>query len=160
MEDVAIAAGVGKGTIYRYFSTKDDLFVQAVIWASDRAIAHLRAHLERAADTRGKLREAIRHTLRYFKENDALFHMLHHDKVNHTCKDKETIDRKRDEIRGVMETLITDGIAEGAFRPVDAHFCAAVLWGILRTAKSWFGDMELSELTDRIASLFLEGVEA
>src|SRR5258708_7744128 len=43
VEDVAVAAGVGKGTLYLYFPTKEQLFYATILEALDVLIAELRA---------------------------------------------------------------------------------------------------------------------
>jgi TetR/AcrR family fatty acid metabolism transcriptional regulator len=160
MEEVAMVAGVGKGTLYRYFRTKDDLFVQTVLWATDRAIEHLRSHLAKATGTQTKLREVIWHMQEYFRENDALFHILHHDKVNHSCALKEEIHEKRARLRHLTEEMIAEGVASGTFRQVDPGFCATILWGMLRTTRHWFSDHDPATVTEQVADLFLKGVQS
>src|SRR4051812_30091416 len=46
LQDVANALGVGKGTLYRYFPTKQEMFQAAV----DRVIAGMRKAIDQAAD--------------------------------------------------------------------------------------------------------------
>lgn len=46
LDEVAVAAGVGKATIYRFFQDKSDLFVHCVLDAVVRATAPLRKTLE------------------------------------------------------------------------------------------------------------------
>ncbi len=160
MEDVAQLAGVGKGTLYRYFKTKDDLFVQTVLWATDRSIEHMRSHVEKAEGTRAELRQLIWHLLHFFRQNDSLFHVLHHHKVYHACHAKEMVHERRSQLRGLIETVVANGVERGDFRHIDPHFGASILWGMLRTSMHWFGDHEPRDLVDRIENIFLEGVQS
>ena len=41
IDDIAADAGIGKGTIYRYFETKDDLYFNAVLHVLDTLKAAL-----------------------------------------------------------------------------------------------------------------------
>src|SRR5712671_3722075 len=43
VDDVAAAAGVGKGTLYLYFPTKEQLFYATILEAMDVLIAEVRA---------------------------------------------------------------------------------------------------------------------
>ena len=45
IDDIASDAGIGKGTIYRYFETKDDLYFNAVLHVLDTLTAALDASL-------------------------------------------------------------------------------------------------------------------
>ena len=53
MEDIATAAGVGKGTIYRYFSDKEDLYLALL----ERASKQMHERLTRSVGNRPRPRE-------------------------------------------------------------------------------------------------------
>src|SRR5262249_51213511 len=55
MEDIAAAAGVGKGTIYRYFPDKDELYQALLAQAAEQICCRLREATARAADPRARL---------------------------------------------------------------------------------------------------------
>src|SRR5438046_1732663 len=49
MEDVAASAGVGKGTLYRYFQDKEDLYIALLVSAIERFCQEMNAALKEAA---------------------------------------------------------------------------------------------------------------
>ena len=68
MEEVALRAGVGKGTLYRYFPTKDKLYVSTIVIGWDR----LREELEKqkvAVSVRGTAVRVAPHV--YNDEHDV-----------------------------------------------------------------------------------------
>lgn len=56
IEDVAAAAGIGKGSVYLHFGSKDELFGAVVRTVSDRMLYALIAAVRRARSTAGKVR--------------------------------------------------------------------------------------------------------
>ena len=160
MEDISAEAGVGKGTLYRYFKTKDDLFVESVFWAAGNTIDHLRAHLAPTVGTERALREVVWHTLHFFKSNDSFFHMLHHHKVDHSCKAREAIHEKRGQLWHLMEEMIAAGVEAGLYREIDVHVSATMLWGMIRSSIRRLDDYDPKVLVDHISELFTKGVQA
>lgn len=79
LDDVARTARVGKGTIYRYFQNKDDLFLRVAASGHDE----LRALIERIAAEPLPFEEQLRSMLheisRLHLRKHALFRLIHHD---------------------------------------------------------------------------------
>src|SRR4051794_21692152 len=76
MDEIALVAGVGKGTLYRYFHTKEDLYLKLL----ERASEHYRARLRQAADSttgaRGRLVAVVAEVLAYFHEQPHLLELI------------------------------------------------------------------------------------
>jgi AcrR family transcriptional regulator len=49
--DVAARAGIGKGTVYEYFRSKEDLFLRLFDWYTNEAFASMLGELEQASDS-------------------------------------------------------------------------------------------------------------
>ncbi len=76
VEDVAIAAGVGKGTLYLYFPTKEQLFYATILEALDVLIAELRAAV-RAHDGEDALTAFVACMLDFFRRRRPLAMLMH-----------------------------------------------------------------------------------
>jgi TetR/AcrR family fatty acid metabolism transcriptional regulator len=78
MEDIAAAAGVGKGTLYRYFKDKEELYLALL----DQAACGLRERIEEglldACCPRAKLEALVAAILDYFDVNPYLFDLIQH----------------------------------------------------------------------------------
>src|SRR6201989_11434 len=59
VEDIAVEAGIGKGTIYLHFSSKEEVVLSHV----DRTVAQLNQHLAEIARSKIPARERIRQML-------------------------------------------------------------------------------------------------
>jgi len=159
MDDVAHGAGVGKGTLYRYFKTKEDLFVAALSHAVDVTTERLRARLEKLDDPVKQLRFACMQALRFFRENDHLFRVLHHRKALGSEEARAELDEKRRGLRHFAEHIIVEGGESGVFDVEDAGFASTILWGMIRTALRTAPDeAPLDELAGKIMDLFINGI--
>jgi len=82
VDDIAQRAGVAKGTIYLYFKTKEDIFVEMVVLKTGETLAEARDAISRVTGTWEKLRTAMRiHFANIFKHmpnvlvDEGMFHL-------------------------------------------------------------------------------------
>src|SRR5260221_14427097 len=68
MDDVAAEAGVGKGTIYRYFEDKDELYLAMLERAGDQLSERIRTGVARAATPVAKLEAFVSAIIGFFDE--------------------------------------------------------------------------------------------
>jgi len=159
MDDVARGAGVGKGTLYRYFATKEDLFVAALSHAVDVTAERLRARLEKLDDPVKQLRLACMQALHFFRGNDHLFRVLHHRKALGSEEARAELNEKRRALRLFAEGIIIEGRESGVFDVEDPGFASTILWGMIRTALRSAPDKgSLDELAGKITDLFINGI--
>lgn len=76
MQAVADAAGVGKGTVYRYFPTKEELFTQALTYNLERLKEAVEDARQRPEDPLEQLKEAFRAYLVFFEQNPDLIELF------------------------------------------------------------------------------------
>ena len=127
IRDVAAAAGVSEGALYRHYDSKD-----ALVWAlfadSFTAFARRLDALQAAANgTRAKLDAMIRGVLAFHDAEPLLFRFLLF--VQHRQLEKVTPDMPNpiDKIRGVVRA----GIAAGDIPPVDPELATAMTVGLV-----------------------------
>jgi len=159
IDEVARRAEVGKGTVYRHFETKEDLFVAVLSYAVDLATERLRAKIERASDPVEQLRVACKQALRFFRENGHLFHMLNHAKALRCARGRKDLNQKREGLRRFVEDVLVDGREERVFDLPDAAFASTILWGMIRTTlRNSPDDTPLDEMSGKIVALFTKGI--
>src|SRR5437763_305962 len=69
MQLIADALQIAKGTIYRYFTSKEDLFLKAVMRGMQRLRDDVQASGAGVADPLGRLARAIRAYLAFFRRH-------------------------------------------------------------------------------------------
>ncbi len=138
MDDIARAAGVGKSTLYHYFSSKDEIlfwiheeFIDHLIERHEKRLtAHLHASvllLEVMADIL-ELMETHRGHVRVFFE--------HHRELP-TAR-RETIRAKRNHYEAMVEDIFVSGIASGEFRDTDPKLVSLAMFGMCNWAYQWY----------------------
>lgn len=161
MDEIAERSGVGKGTLYRYFETKEDLFVAVLGYALDQTSERLRAGIEATADPVERLRAACVQALRFFRENDGLFHVLNHERALRCARGSQELEAKRKALRLFAEAMLREGRDRGVFSVDDPAFASTMLWGMVRAAlRSAPPEEPLEPIAARIVELFTRGVLA
>lgn len=124
VDEVAQAAGVGKGTVYRYFSDKEDLFFSII----DQGIDRLISAMERASKSGGSSADSLRGILEaladFVKENKPIFKLLHQVEPRQKVKRFERIHRRNKRILAITEGVIRRGMISGEFRGGNARLWA------------------------------------
>ncbi len=130
VDDIALEAGISKGTCYQYFSGKEDIFIATM----ERTLETLLAEAEAAAgDSKDALiRMGIEGLTFISKYRDLQFMFM--GVISEALGGNERLKKKAAEVFGrVAEFLARDiekGIEEGALRPVDPVTVAYALIGI------------------------------
>ena len=147
--DIAVEARIGKGTVYEYFSSKEDLFFAVFEWFQNQTekaatvrIAHLGGS---AADRLGVLNESLMGLWDQIKDVFVLTMEFWAASSSANMQDrfKAAFKQLYDNYRELVSSLIQDGINSGDFR-ADIHpeaIAAALVgtWDAL-FLQAWFDD--------------------
>ncbi len=131
IDDVAAAAGTGKGTIYRYFATKEELFFVSVLHGLDGLHENISREIERERSVRQRLAITATEILRFVWNRRDLVTLLHRDERLFARRGSEFQER-RQKIVGLVSQTIEAGITSGELRKVDAGTGAELFLGMLR----------------------------
>src|SRR4029078_7753868 len=95
IDDVAAQAGVGKGTVYRYFRTKEELYFETILQAFDELSATLAEGIEQEASPTRRLARIGRESPRFAWERLHLLSLLQGDERRFAMREAE-IRRRRE----------------------------------------------------------------
>lgn len=108
MERVAAEQGIAKGTLYLYFSSKEELFYACVDHGMSQMQASIDAAVEEAVDEPlARISGAIRAYLRFFEEHPQYAELLIQERANFRDRKRPTYFEYRDASRGRWREIYT-----------------------------------------------------
>lgn len=153
VSDVATRAGVGKGTVYLYFPSKDDLHAAAL----EASLQGLAAEVDQAAAADAPadvtLREIVLRILRFFWKRQHLLTLIQRYERRPGQRPR---DRRHRVLAAIDAVLSRHGIGRGgAARHLDASF----LLGLSRAAILDHAPADRPEVVaTRVVDLYLRGL--
>lgn len=162
MDDVARKAGVGKGTIYRYFKDKDDLFFELAMSGYDELCEMVRAEGERGGEFRSCLVSVCRSVTRFHTRRRQLIHVMQAEDRRALWQHGEarkTWHAHRMQLVASLVGILEKGRAAGDVRnDMELDVLAMFLLGMLRTRGRARGmDRHLEVDHEQVVDLFLHG---
>jgi len=159
MDDVAARADVGKGTVYRYFPTKEELYFATIFEGWDR----LGKELEAVAQQHGPLHETLKHVTRqvlsYFWHRRQFVTLVHRLENNLEGEEQADWQRRRDSIVRVFADILSKGVAAQALSNGQMRLVTEMYLGMLRSIILYRGDHDTPDTMAPLAvQLFLDGL--
>lgn len=137
LDEIRKKAGVGKGTVYRYFEDKEDLYWQVILSGFDELVASVREVGEQEQDPGRGLRTLVERMAHFFTERGALFGLMwtvrrrgsgRKRKVWHEWRSKE------DKILAVAAGFVMRGMQQGRYATeLSPAASGRLLLGMVRT---------------------------
>jgi AcrR family transcriptional regulator len=170
MAEIAAEAGVGKGTLYEYVSSKNDLFFAVFEWVAETSWTRARIGVDAlGAPASERLRALGRSLVEQWSDMDEYFGLvMEFWSASSSSELRDRFTEMFREIysgfRTIVTGLIREGMERGEFRSdADPEAVAAALvgtWDAL-ILQAWFDDtFDLETTTERFLSVVLRGLAA
>ena len=153
MADIAAEAGIAKGTIYRFYRTKEELLADICLVSLDELAGDMACVARRPVSARERLAQMIECAIRYFRQRSDFFEVMQREWGQACLVRGSPFQVSRKKAREIYAGVIRDGQGAGEFRRVDPDTAADMLMGMNRTILH-FGDPQLPP--DRVARLILD----
>lgn len=179
MDDIAEAAQFSKATLYRYFKSKQEMFMEIILNTFDEVYKNSIKIQEKDMGSSEKLRELIYYILGYYhrKKNLSRIFIMEHSAMkklfkidvskqgwhsNHHPQVPQVLRKKMKEIFDVMVTIVEEGIRSGEFRDMNPKETCYILGALLRgfhfKGPVREKELPLNESTDLIHDFVLHGI--
>ena len=157
LDDVAAEAGVGKGTLYIYFKSKEELYFWLIFDAFSQMVENMKSQLGHGElSARETLRRIMVELVRFGFNNPTLFELARTAGPG-VADDRWT--EKRKELTDLVEETIRRGNAAGEFDDPQPEITALCVPGLVRSVML-FGPKGLDEetITGQIARVLERGI--
>lgn len=159
MEDVARACDVGKGTIYRYFPSKRDLYLGVMFEGIQQLHDELQVVIDTPATPVRKIERLVRCILAHFWDRRFFFALLHRNEHKPQDPDNREWLQRRAELSQLIQRAIEEAIAAGHVRRIDPRIATEMLLGMLRGANRYRDAQDtLDQMVAAVLEVFLGGV--
>jgi AcrR family transcriptional regulator len=138
IDAISLAAGCGKGTVYNYFDSKEELFLAVVEAATARSVAA--ATTLEGATARERLREVLAAFCAWARDQDAFARVLVRECLMGTPSLYPRVIAAEQPLLGTLEALLREGARTGELRAdLPPDLLAAALAGLVDLAlvRSW-----------------------
>ena len=165
IEEVAAAAGIGKGTIYEYFRSKEELLSAAIRFEMEEMSEQIRRNIAGESTVRGKLKAIVETVMD--RNGQKCYQGLDMSPANIGSGMKGLRDlvlEQNARWRGWLEEVIDEGAAKGEIRRVDSRlFLGAIMGTIIQLTHPWedsvWKTIPPGEAAEQVADFFLEGIK-
>lgn len=159
---ISVAAGLGKGTVYNYFSSKEELFLAVVAESCARA-AGGGAMVPRSAATPERLRALLESEVAWAREHEAFARVLVRQVLSGDPRFHGQVLEAAAPFVSAVTAVLADGAGRGEIRAdVPAAQLALMFAGMgeLALVQHWGSGgawPALAEIPDLVVGLFLGG---
>jgi AcrR family transcriptional regulator len=159
MEDIAAEATVGKGTLYRYFSDKEELYAALLERASHQFMSRLENALKDADGPRQRLLAVAATSLDFFAEQPHVSDLIQRAETHTDPTHLLPWQRVRDRTHQLMLDLFAEARARGDFVIRDPEIGVLLFLGGLRSVIRFGPRPQPRNLAQRVVDAFLEGAD-
>jgi len=169
MIDIATLAGIGKGTIYEYYRSKEEIFSNAFIYFFSMTKSMIQDSLSKEKDPFIQLGLVLKITLDAFTHLGDRYADIIMDfwaegirTKNQDLLDAINLKGIYADYRKMIQQILEAGIKRGIFKPMDTYYTASVLIGAFDgILLQWIMDREeinLDKISSVLLNAFIEGI--
>ena len=131
VEEIANEAGVGKGTVYEYFKSKQDLFQEMLKYIHSLYLEKFMIDLEEKHTFKEKVQYLLKSRLRFILEHKEMAQIFMTDPPPLDDDFKQWfLDLEKQQIQ-FLQSNVVDSIKKGELKDVDSHIAARIIAGVI-----------------------------
>lgn len=164
IEDVAREAGIGKGTVYEYFESKQELFEEMVAYNGELYIQNIKNTLDAGGTFQEKFLALAKYQTRLVKNHMTVFKNMACSKI--MAREMGAIFLEHNEkVAEVLKNIAIEAVNKGELRSdVDPEIVASVIFGTVNQycgKKVLFYNVQPEDIDyDKVVDTILRGIEA
>ena len=161
-QQIADLADVGKGTVYRYYRSKEELFLAVADAGMRKLEAHIHAAIDSVDDAIDLIQTAGRAYAEFFQRHPELVEILIQERAAFRSTIPATHLVYRQKNRRIFEDTLRRAIKDGVLRDVNVREAtrafANVLYGTVVCGCLEGSTRKLRKMADHVIDIFLNGI--
>jgi AcrR family transcriptional regulator len=166
MDEIASAAGIAKGTVYLYFSSKKDIYLAALKQGLTELMDRTRTNMHSANGIQARLRAFVRTRIEYAEANRDFIKIYHSEFGNltnaaaHDSEFQQLYLQQAKELQKVLQSAVDSG----EIRRVRSDFAAFIIYDMVRGVMTQrlleWSTVPLEEDIELLSDLIWKGIVA
>ena len=166
IEDIAKSADIGKGTLYEYFSSKDELFLEVFSRFKESVLSKYWVVLKDVSDPLSKLKRVAKISADICADDKIQMKFLAQFSFECMTREEgnklsELLNEYNEEIAALISGIVKDGIEEGLLKPLDVKILsnnfADTLFGMYMRYQLSGDKMDLQAESQLLYEIFVKG---
>jgi AcrR family transcriptional regulator len=159
-DDLARQLGIGKGTIYRYFPSKEELYLAAIQEGLERLNAALTEVLQQQAPLAATIESVVRTIVSFFGRQRDFFVLMQRLEPKLKAHEREQWQQGRQAIVDMVRRRVDRAAAQGEIARGNSRLMVEALLGMIRGVCVYRADSDRpEELSRLVTGLFLRGLQ-
>lgn len=161
MDDIAEKVGVAKGTIYLYFDSKENLYLEIMEETYEEIESILERETAKSDPAPVKLKKILGLIFKFYLQNLDVLRILSRDETHLIREHYEFTEHWRLRRIKLYEKILEKGINEGSFRPFKTELTALIIFGLVRSVMFYYKSEKNAEsIAEEVFSMISEGILA
>jgi uroporphyrinogen-III synthase/DNA-binding transcriptional regulator YbjK len=163
MDDVARLTDVAKGTVYNYFSSKEELYFTIMSSKLENLNASLKNKIASEISVIDSLHTYVIHLYMFMMKYQNFFLMYQKEYMNAENEFCDDLRAMSDELKSILSNVIYKGKRENQFREIDESFAVKLVLGsvfgtVQRGIENKYSNNKLIEEREKLFDFVLHGL--
>lgn len=159
VEEVAKRAGVGKATLYRYFPSKEELYLESLERALGGLEHKLNAELApQQVPASVRLSAMVSALVDTLSEQLQTLKLLGGDQSDLADRTRRILRRRSQRNATALQQVLAEGMQSGEFRKIDLEIVPLLIIGMVRGGIMQVGDRPREALERSVIDLLMSGI--
>jgi len=163
MEDVAKLSSIAKGTVYNYFTSKEELYFSIMNLRMEKLTSSLQEKIQSEMSSIDSLHSFVIHLYMFMMKYQSFFLMYQKESLKNDhelCAELVSLEK---DLRNILADIIRSGKTEDLFRDIDEGFAVDLILGsvygaVQRGIENHYTQIQMLQDREKIFDFVLHGL--